>query len=63
MTITSKDVVVAHRRDVKKVVDKMSENEITQVLDVDQVFETLYPFSQVSGEVKKAHVDDINSFK
>ena len=60
VTVTSKDVAVVHRRDVRRVVEQMPKT-VTQPLDIELIYEKLYPFSQVSEEVKRSHVDDINN--
>ena len=62
VTVTSKDVAVVHRKDVRRVVEQMSKTA-TLPLKVEEVYEKLYPFSQVSDEVKKSHIEDINSYK
>ena len=62
VTITSKDVAVVHRNDVHHVIEQMSKTA-TLPLNVEEIYEKLYPFSQVSDEVKESHVEDINSYR
>ena len=62
LTITRKDVTVGHRRDVRSVVENMARDGQKCSINVNQIYEKLYPFSQVSEEIKQAHIDDINSY-
>ncbi len=61
VTVNSKDVVLAHNREVKTIVARYLSENTTANLDVNNVYETLYPFSQVSEAVKQSHIDNIQA--
>ncbi len=61
LTIYSPDVIVTHRSSVFDYVNSI-DNRIGIVLDednIERIFNQLYPYTQVSPEVKYKHVSDI----
>jgi hypothetical protein len=59
--VTSTDVWVVKRNNLSKTVKKLDQ-EIGNVLSderISEIYDQLYPFTQVSNEVKEQHVQDI----
>jgi hypothetical protein len=61
VTVNSTDVVVAQRFEVRSIVERFVQNGQPAVLNVEQVFGQLFPYSQVSDDVKKAHIANIHT--
>ena len=63
ITVNSPEVLVANRRDVNVLVKESLQTNIESNLDVEQIYNNLYPYSQVSEEVKQSHIEEINIYK
>lgn len=59
----SKDVCVIRRTDIENAVSQICRNVTVEMSDtqVNNIYEKLYPFSQVDDDIKKKHIDDILS--
>ena len=55
MNVSTGNAAVAHRRDARRIVKDTLYPGQPQPVDVDQVLETLFPYSQVSASVRRAH--------
>lgn len=66
INVTSENVVVINRNNVERALKKyfstVPENAISNE-DIEKIYSTLYPFTQVSEEVKQQHIEDINNKK
>lgn len=62
ITLYSDDVKVIKRNSVKYTVDSIlsSGQSVLSPEDINEIYNKLYPFTQVSEDVKKAHIDAIN---
>ena len=63
LTVSSSDVMVAKRDEAKNIVDYVLENSLSHDLDIAQIYEMLFPYSQVSCTVKQKHIEDISKYK
>ena len=65
VTVNKKNAVVLYRRDaLRTVLDKACNAEVVITQDsVDSLFNKLYPFTQVSEEVKEQHIQNIRNRK
>ena len=63
MSITSQDISVVKRNEIHKAIKRINTLGSPVVSDVDilRIYENLYPYSQVSDEVKAKHIADIQS--
>ena len=59
--VTSPDIKVIKRENVKAVVNKIDNESITMLSDSDinKIYDTLYPNTQVSSDTKQKHVQNI----
>ncbi len=63
ISLSSDNVEVSHRRNVLPIVKKyLQVNQISEI-DIDDMFNKLFPYTQVSDEVKRRHIEDLESFK
>lgn len=63
VTVEANDVVIAHRREVESVISRFLQTSQTRDIDVEQIYEKLYPYSQVSEEIKQKHVNVVSNCK
>ncbi len=63
VTVDSDDVIVAHRRGVESIVRDLIQSSQDHSADVDEIYEKLYQYTQVSDDLKQSHADNINSFR
>lgn len=61
--INNTDVFVVHRREISTLIKGFINTDQGSHLDVNQIYEKLYPYSQVSDEVKQNHIDELNTYK
>ena len=61
VTVNAADTVVIHRSEVSSVVNRLLKGSQAGRLDVEEIYGRLYPYSQVSEDVKQAHVEEINA--
>ena len=63
VALNVKDACIIHRYEVKNAVREI-DNSITENLSVDQInviYDKLYPYTQVSSDVKAKHISDIKA--
>lgn len=66
ITIYSKDIQVIKRNDIHSAVSKIFnpiENLIISDNEIQKLYDLLYPYSQVSEQVKQEHINNINNNK
>ncbi len=63
VSVNAPDVVVAHRNQAGSVVEYYIKNSQAWNLDVEKIYETLYPFSQATQDVKQAHIEEIRTLQ
>lgn len=64
ITLYSKDIQVIKRNDIHAAVGKIFnpiEEPIISDTDIHKLYDLLYPYSQVSEQVKQEHIDNIKS--
>ena len=58
--MNSDNVDVGNRSDVNEIVYNILKNEVViPSINVDALFDLLYPYTQVSDEIKQQHISDI----
>lgn len=65
LNVQSQNVFVLHRREVEKPIMAVYEycEDIMTQEELDALYETLYPFTQVEEEIKSTHVDYVDEIK
>lgn len=63
MSITSQDISVVKRNEIHKAIKKINalSSPVVSNVDILRIYETLYPYSQVSDEVKTKHIADVTN--
>ncbi len=64
ITLYSKDIQVIKRNDIHSAVGKIFnpiEEPIISDVDIQKLYDLLYPYSQVSEQVKQEHIDNIKN--
>lgn len=59
ITTTEQNSYLLHRKDIVGPTKKIMKDDIISSEKIDEIYNTLYPFTQVSEEVKQKHIDDI----
>jgi len=62
VTVNANDVVVAHHCEVQEIVNSVVELNLLSKNEIEQIYDKLYPFSQVLEEVKQHHLEDASLF-
>lgn len=60
--IRSKDIYVIHNRDIIELVQQICQKHCNNILTndvIDEIYNKLYPFTQVSSEIKYRHIETI----
>ena len=63
LTVKSQDVIVSKHNDANNIVEYLLQYSEQKNIDVSQIYEKLYPYSQVSDEIKQNHIENIRSDK
>ncbi len=63
LTVSSSDVIVAKLSEADNIVKDVLQRSVSDGLDIAQVYEKLFPFSQVSDTVKQKHIENIGNNK
>ena len=55
------DVCIIHREDVEKHISKYNDKyrDILSQEDIDSIYNKLYPYTKLSDDIKKAHIERI----
>ncbi|MCD7873148.1 MAG: hypothetical protein LUG21_07635 [Clostridiales bacterium] len=64
ITLYSKDIQVIKRNDIHSAVGKIFNSIEEPIITADEIhrlYDLLYPYSQVSEQVKQEHIDNIKS--
>ena len=55
--------ILIHRYELNRVIEhlRLNNNQILSASDIDEIYNILYPYSQVDEETKIQHITNINS--